>query len=312
MLAQVNQQIVEVRERMRTRHRLEAALADTRAALVRERARCGELQDVLRKESADVEKLEGLSLTGLFYAVLGSKEEQIEKERQEYLAARLKHDASANAIRAMEREMAELEERLAGLGDPEAEYWALIERKEALVVQAGGARAERLSQLSEALADARSDAREVREAISAGVAVLDGLDRAAGALESARGWGTWDMIGGGIVATAVKHSRIDEARAAIHDVQELLRRFRRELADVESEPDLGVDVSSFETFADYFFDGLIMDWIVQSRIMDSLDRVTGTRGTVQALVAELERELDGAERRAEAIEKERRDIVEGA
>ena len=308
----MNRQLVAVRERMRTRRRLEAALADTRTALVRERARCEELEAKLRQEGADVERLEGLSLAGLFYAVLGSKEEQLEKERKEYLAAKLRHDASADAVRAMEQEMSEIEDRLVQLGDPEAEYQALLDQKNALVMQAGGARAERLLRLSEALADARSDAREVREAISAGVAVLDGLDRAAGALESARGWGTWDMIGGGIVATAVKHSRIDEARAAIHSVQELLRRFRRELADVEAEPDLGVDLSSFETFADYFLDGLIVDWIVQSRIQESLERVSGTRGTVQALVADLETELDGVERRAEGIEKERRALLEGA
>jgi len=179
------------------------------------------------------------------------------------------------------------------------------------MLEAGAGPASRLLQLSEPLADARSDVRELDEAIDAGNRVLDGLDHAIASLKSAGGWGVWDLLGGGIVATAVKHSRIDDARASIHRVQELLWRFRRELGDVEADPDVGVDLSSFEAFADYFFDGLIVDWIVQSRIESSLEKAVRMRDTVQQVMEDLHGRMDEAQDRVRALTEERLRLIEG-
>jgi len=40
---------------------------------------------------ADLDKLERTSLTALFYSVLGNREEQVEKEREELLNAQLQY-----------------------------------------------------------------------------------------------------------------------------------------------------------------------------------------------------------------------------
>ncbi|HUX77218.1 MAG TPA: hypothetical protein VMY40_11315 [Anaerolineae bacterium] len=319
MLEELNVQLIDVKEKLRTRRKLQAALASARQRLAQERARCSELEGELERENADVAKLEGLSLTGLFATILGSKEEQLEKERQEVLAAKLRYDACAYAISALEREVADLQHQIARLGDLDARYQAILDRKAGLMLEAGAGPAGRLAedasrllQLSEPLADARSDVRELDEAISAGNQVLDGLDHAIASLKSAGSWGVWDLLGGGIVATAVKHSRIDDARASIHRVQELLWRFRRELGDVEADPDVGVDLSSFEAFADYFFDGLIVDWIVQSRIENSLEKAVHTRDTVQQVVGDLHARLGEAQDRVRALTEERLRLIEGA
>lgn len=44
--------------------------------------------------------------------------------------------------------------------------------------------------------------------------------------------------------------------------------------------DLKMDVGSFLTFADYFFDGIIADWMVQSKIGDALNQVREARRQV--------------------------------
>ena len=54
--------------------------------------------------------------------------------------------------------------------------------------------------------------RDVREAREAGLRALDSLEKARGALDSARGWGVFDMLGGGMLSTLVKHSKLDDAR----------------------------------------------------------------------------------------------------
>ncbi len=95
--------------------------------------------------------------------------------------------------------------------------------------------------------------------MSAGEAAHDLVNQVIRALKSAQGWGVWDLIGGGLISTAVKHSHIDKAKNLAHRSQHALRVFVRELRDVRVDLNLNVDISGFSVFADYFFDGLIAD-----------------------------------------------------
>ena len=78
-------------------------------------------------------------------------------------------------------------------------------------------------------------------------------------LNSAKNWGLGDMFGGGVFTTMLKHSKMDQAK---YD----LRNFSKELNDVNLACDLHMDTGDFLSFADYFFDGFVVDCIVQDRI----------------------------------------------
>ena len=76
-------------------------------------------------------------------------------------------------------------------------------------------------------------AREVREARSAGIRTLNSLREAQKHLDSARGWGIFDMLGGGTISTLIKHSKMGDARRCIEQAQYDLDVFRKDLSDVE-------------------------------------------------------------------------------
>ncbi len=130
--------------------------------------------------------------------------------------------------------------------------------------------------------------KEIDEAIAAGREVLEELERAIESLESARKWGIWDMLGGGFFSTFIKHSRINKGRESIDNVHRLMRRFKKELADVQGLGALKIDIDDFATFADYFLDGFIVDWIVQTKINDALAQARQARAKVFRVVSELE------------------------
>lgn len=312
MLEELNTDLVEIKEKLRTRQKLLDDLGRTQNMLSEQEAKLSELDANLQKEGADVEKLEGLSLTGLFHTILCDKQKQLEKERQEYLAAKLKQGECTYSISALKRDVEGLKVRIAGLGDVDSQYKAVVERKERLISQSDNQAAAKLVELSEATADTLSDIRELKEAIKAGDAVLAGLDGVVDSLRSARNWGTFDMLGGGLIATAVKHSRIDRARESVHRVQQSMRVFQRELADVGSRTDIEIDIGSFATFADYFFDGLIVDWVVQSRIGRSLDDAVRAADRIRGVVRELQSNLKQIQAKREAIEEQKRELIEQA
>jgi len=312
MLDELNNQLVEVKQKLRIRQKLIDDLDRTQNMMSEQTSRLKELETIVKKEGADVEKLEGLSLAGLFHAVLGDKQTQLEKERQEYLTAKLKHDECKYSISALERDIKDLKARIAGLGNIDSQFRAIVERKEQLISHGNDRNATKLIEFSEAIADVQSDIRELKEAIEAGKAVLAGLDGVVGFLKSARNWGTFDMLGGGLIATAVKHSKIDQARESVHHVQQLLRIFQRELADIDSRTDIDLDISSFLTFADYFFDGLIVDWVVQSKIGRSLDSAVQAAERVHGIVQQLQINLKEIQTKSDIIEQEKHKLIEQA
>ncbi|HKU52881.1 MAG TPA: hypothetical protein VJQ25_10470, partial [Nitrospira sp.] len=75
---------------------------------------------------------------------------------------------------------------------------------------------------------------------------------------------------------------------------------------------LEINIGEFESFADYFFDGLIMDWIVQSRIEDSLNQAKHAKERIVQTVKNLERLRATAESRYAELKGARDQLIEGA
>ena len=126
--------------------------------------------------------------------------------------------------------------------------------------------------------------REINEAIQAGNQALISLRQAKECLNSAGNWGIMDLLGGGLISTFVKHSKMKDADMLIQQARNDLRRFSRELMDVDTVSDFHIETGDFLSFADYFFDGLIADWLVQSRINEAKRQVDNAIRKVEEIL----------------------------
>lgn len=131
--------------------------------------------------------------------------------------------------------------------------------------------------------------KEIREAVQAGQEALDYLSRARDSLDSAGNWGLLDMFGGGLLSTFVKHSKMSDAEELVQQARSALKRFQRELMDVDTISEFHIETGDFLSFADYFFDGLIADWLVQSRISDAKRQVDNAIQKVNYIMSQLRR-----------------------
>lgn len=122
--------------------------------------------------------------------------------------------------------------------------------------------------------------KEKREAADAGNRALRSLRAAQDNLNSAKNWGIWDMFGGGFISTMVKHSKMEQAR---YD----LRNFSRELNDVNMACHLDIETGDFLSFADWFFDGFVVDWMVQDRINQASWQVAEAICRVEGILRQL-------------------------
>jgi hypothetical protein len=312
MYENINQEILEVKERVRRREKVLNLINHAEINVKEETQRKDELKNILDKEELDVKKLEGLSFKGIFLAVIGNKEEKMDKERAEYIAAKLKFDECCNSINFMQLELEEYYRQLRDIGNANNDYNELMQKKEQLVMQAEDKNTKQILELMEQTADIEADLRELREAIAAGNSVLHSLQKASNSLDSAEGWGTWDMLGGGFLSDMAKHSNIDEAVEHIQEAKSKLNTFRRELADVNLSIDVNVDISSFDKFADFFFDGIFADWNMQSKIQDSSHSVDSAIRSIDSILYSLKIKSTDKDGQLSSIKAQIKSIIESA
>ena len=246
------------------------------------------LRVAFRKEQEDVEKLEGRSLANYFFQVVGKLDEKLDQERKEAYAAKVKLDAAERELAGIEADISEIQTQLNEIRVAEVQYKEELEKKRAMLKASGTAAADQIIEIEQKIAALEAQKREIKEAISAGYSARGTADRILSELNSADGWNTWDMFGGGgIITHMAKHSHLDSAQDLVSELQSKLRRFKTELADIQITANMQVNIDGFLRFADYFFDGLFADWAVGDKISQSLSSVSNTKSEINRMLDKL-------------------------
>lgn len=248
-----------------------------------------QLRVAYRSEQEDVEKLEGRSLANYFYNVIGKLDDKLDAERQEAYAARVKLDAAERELAAVDRELEILRKQCGELLGIEQVYQAELAKKRQALKTAGTPAGTEILELEEAIAFLKSQKKELSEAAAAGRKALSTADSVLSELNDADNWNTWDMIGGGgLITHMAKHGHLDDAQSLVEELQGQLRRFKTELADINVQANLQVNIDGFLRFADYFFDGLFADWAVGDRISESQSSVLKVKHQIEKMLGKIE------------------------
>ena len=286
-LEDINAELEQVRQKLDRARKLSAVMEDLKAQHEERKRAAEDALKVLYREQEDVEELERLSFASFLARIRGEQAERLDQERREAVAAKARYDAARRDLEDLEARFQAAQKERAGLEGLRGRWKALMEEKEELLCQAGGERAKRLIQIGCDLDSLGAQIRELDEAICAGKDVGYALDQMIGQLDSAAGWGTWDILGGGMLATMAKHGRMNDAQNAAFQARQAISRFRTELADVSQlrVPDL--QVGEFTSFADYFFDGLFVDLYIQDKIGTARRSAEETAAQVEDLLSQL-------------------------
>lgn len=268
--------------------RLETVLKELRSQESALSRKVADLEQRLRHEQRDLDRLEGLSLAAFFYNMTGQLEEKLEKERQETSAARVKYSAALRELEAIQADLTETEIDLQDLADCEERYARSLEQKRLEIETAGSNEARELLDMEEALALLAGQERELDEAISAGTDALHAADEVMQNLSAARDWGAFDALCGGLLPDLAKHDKIDEAQQSIEQLQIRLQRFNKELTDTDIRTDLEVSISRMLKFSDIFFDNLLTDLAVLDRITQAQRQVDQTRDQILGILRQLQ------------------------
>ena len=292
----------ELQRRAARRAQVQAQLRELETQRSALEARIEELAVVLHDERADVERLEAGGLTALFYSLLGKGEEKLDKERREAAAAALKYESAARELAEAEDDIARLRAELGELEGAHEEYERALQARAEELRRSGGQAGRELLRIESEIAAEESRQKELVEAIAAGSDALNTINAILDELGDAEGWATFDLFGGGLISDLAKHAHLDNAQHNVALLQSQLRRFRTELADVGGAASgMQVSIDGFMRFADYFFDGFFVDWMVLDRIQQSTEQVQSAYARIHSVLEGLNSSLAKSNAREEEL-----------
>jgi len=246
-----------------------------------------QLWDILQKENEDVERLERMSATTIFYSIFNQKEAKLDKEQEEAYRAKLNYDSILHQLEESKRRLQKLLEEKTELLPYQKQYQELFQQLRT-VLKGQAEYANELMELEERYGEVTNQIKEIQEALYVSDEVIDKLVEIEKELSSASGWGTWDMLGGGMISSIAKHSHLDSAQRKVENLESSLYQLKNELADVQRVDQIGVvNMDGFIRFADYFFDGFFVDWMVLSKIEKSSNQVKEVRRQIEVIIDEL-------------------------
>ncbi len=162
---EINGRLIETRKAIEERDRV-LALLDT---LDHQLAETIEERDFLLKiaqqEKADVDKLEGLSVTAVFAKLRGNHEEKLEKEVAEYLEIKMGLEAREIALQSLQNNHQELEMMLVALANCDEEHEQAKREQKQFLIQHHKVNPKKLEALPNLIAPKNRYLHEIEEAL---------------------------------------------------------------------------------------------------------------------------------------------------
>lgn len=133
--------------------------------------------------------------------------------------------------------------------------------------------------------------KELQEAKIAAEEVLYTIGQAQSELKSGKGWGIFDIIRGGLIASLVKRGRIRDMQTTLETLDHQLERLKKELQDVHLESPVRPSDSFTAKLFDIGFDNVFTDIYVQGELNETGRQLDQLEETVRQIIRELDEAL---------------------
>ncbi|MBR4862686.1 MAG: hypothetical protein IKU09_10855 [Firmicutes bacterium] len=287
-MKQFDERLQQLQQQMSRRTQLTAQMESLGMQLEEQKRKVQQLQEAANSEQYDVTELESLSFASILARIAGNLDEKLNREKKEAFAAAARYESARRELENIQADIRALANELHGLESVESEYKQVLKEKRQALADGGDETAKEILDLEQRIAWLNAQKAELDEAYEAGSDAMDIVKSISGSLSSASGWATWDLFGGGLLTDIIKHSHMNDAQQEIGNLQNALRRFRTELADVKIDDDLDFQMDGFTSFGDWFLDGIIFDWMALDHIHKSETQIQNTWNQIAMAISKLQ------------------------
>lgn len=306
----LNEQITEVLERKRLFTKWNEHSTRLAGEVAKKQIKAMELKKKLENLNENIEGLHTMSVVKIMTLTREGNQGDLTPHQKAAASAKLQYQEAVNSLNELEREKNLYDEHLLQLGDVASEYELLLQRKTEMINDENNFWSEKLYEVTASEIEVMGAMQELSDAIDAGEHAYYSLQDTLKALEKASNWSTADMPGGGLVTSFMQNSHLDDAKASLHRTERRIRQFQDELIDIEQHENADLHIGNFFKITDYFYDELIVDWVVHSKISKATKTVIKVQEEVSEFVNVLKEKSVEFERKRAALSRERIDIIQ--
>lgn len=259
---------------------------------------------IMHKEHQDVVRLEKMSKYMLFVKILGDREHELERERQEYLQSVLEYNAIAHEIELLQFEKEILTTKAESREDlkKQRDYYLKIKEQKILynkkdhdgVIKKLNGEIQRLNLLQ----------REIKEAVAAVKTTNDYLKKSIHYLKSMDNFGAYAIEG----MTYSKKKLLKKAIDNAIQVKVQVKKLDKELNDIYDKYDLP-SMYKYDAFIDSFHQSLITDWVLKNKLRSAVMSLESGREQLQRILVTLDHDAKKSAKTLEVLTEEKRMYV---
>lgn len=287
---QLNQEITTLYKSLKRKEKIGIRLDNLQQLIAQKELQIKNLDERLKKELADVTKLEGRNLHALFQTVLGDKEQQLEKERQEYLNAFLHKKGAVQDLAELKEEQLLLEQSYSSQFSVEHQLEKLLAQKEQQLLALNHDLETSILASNKRIVNHQTKIEEIKQAITEGKHTKKILRKMVLDLNQVEDWGVNDSKRN---RTAKNNQLIRKVERDTMKANKFLQRYEEELADlsIHFRIDFSKQIKTLRNFLEEFVDSLITDWIVKRKIDNAMHLVEHIFDKISRINASLEQEI---------------------
>ncbi len=231
-----------------------------------------QLEEQVRQEEKDIQKLESFNLHRIFHTILGNQEEQLEKERQEFLQAILQHKGCVKSLAALKKSRDSISRSISGQFSVKRKLNKLLKEKEKDILAKKKPAFKKVLRYAQRLSGHQAKMEEIRQCIRVGNTIKDILDKIKFDFETLENW-----HGGLNFKISVRgRTQVRRIEKNIYKTNNQIQLFREELLDLNDHfaIDYEYHIQSISDFLQQLVDTMITDWVIQKQLANSLNLLT--------------------------------------
>lgn len=276
----------------------------------------GELDAKVLASEESIEELEKMNIRTLFATILKNKEQQYEREKQNYLLYFLQRKECLERIEAKEFEIKILKEKLAQLEGVEAAFEKLLNNKKQRLKFKHRELAKDIILIEGNIREKEYMKKEILEAMAKGKEVYHYLLELFTSLKTMESWNpttnrSHAQESSYYYASYKQKKYTRELLSYVRNVNTSLDDFIDELSDVSKQYDLNYEqfIDRVAHFLKNFYDGLVSDWIFHEELQVTKNLVHETQDKIKRIMAMLEHDFSEADQQIALVREKLKEFI---
>lgn len=308
MYQNINLELKNLRQKVEEKSKIRIRLEKLRANLEEENLKLKSLSDILEKEKKEIEKLENISVTSIFYSIIGKKDSKLEKEKQKFYSAQYNYEVSRGTIEDLKRSIREAYASLEELQTVEVEYEIFIKEKERMINCSNSPTKNKIKELHHKINELKLQTDEDEEVVKTCNNILPFIDdlicKLDGHVSKSK-----DKNGDFVINI----ENVDHDGILNKNLEEIIHRLlniKFQLEHVDFNFSLNIDLDWFFLFVDNFLDSIALDRSLKEITKETLKNAIILKRKINDLIKLLRGNIKLCSEEVNNFEEYCRDIIE--